>query len=139
MEQTKRTIRDIQRFVMTATMWQNRVENSKQSHLKYAISRVLPGCQKVQRHCESEMVRINIENGQSDEKGNILLRENGDPIFSKAGLQARNQAHDTLFDEEHEIGTYFAKIVPGDLTPAQEDAFEGFVIAPIKDPMAKEP
>lgn len=125
-------IRDIIRFINVASVWQQ--QKQTQSHLKYAISRVLPGCEKAFREHEVEMGRVSIENATCDDKGNVQFDGNGQLVFKPEAMLKRNDEHMKLQDEEDEVGVYFAKVVPTDLTPAQEQAFEGFVIPELTEP-----
>lgn len=139
MDKVKRSMRDIIGFLNVAHIWQHQKQGEGQSHLKFAIAQVMPGCEEANRAHEAKKGRINIECCTVDEKGNVLLDGHGGLIFTREATNKRTDQTEKLLDETVEVEVYFAKVVPPDLTPAQERAFAGFVIPAMVEPPMPEP
>lgn len=101
---------------------------------RYAIMRVLKAAKKVDEDREERLTEINIEGASSDKEGNILTDSTGQPIFNKEASKKRNIEIREILNKEVEVGVYFAKQYPDDLTDFQISAFAGFVIAEIQEP-----
>jgi len=99
----------------------------------------MPVCEQANREHEGKVARNNIECCTADEKGNVIVDGHGSLVFTKEATNKRNAENEKLLDAVVEIEVYFAKVVPPDLTPAQEIAFSGFVIPAIKEPAEEKP
>lgn len=131
MEPTKKSIRDVIRFINVATPWQHRQKN--ESKLSYAISRTLKSCRKIAADYEEKLGEININNCNCDEKGTVLTSPQGGFIFKKEELKKQRAEDRALQDSIVDVDVHIATLVPNDLTAFERDAFEGFVISESKE------
>lgn len=135
MQTVKRSIRDIIRFINVGSVWQQKTQANSQ--LKYAISRTLKTSKKVNEDFEERENELNLRYCTCDEKGNIAAGVNGQFIFAKEKLPARNKERMAMLDEEVELQVYYVQNVKSEnleLTAFEEDAFEGFVLPELSPP-----
>lgn len=136
METTKRTYRDINRFMQTATALLQACTG--ESQFKYALTRVLKSCRSASEKYDDLMAEINITHGSVDDKGNILVDPNTNGfVFTPEKMVSRRKKEQALLDTEVEVGFYHIDLKrpqPVALNGLHEAILEGFVF-----PVADEP
>lgn len=115
-------------FARTASEWLAKAEGNQNTKLGYAITRLEPRVKKVAEQYTNATDDINITHCSTDDKGNILRDEHREYKFTKDALKLRNSDRQKLFESAIEFKPYYATELPKDLTFAELDAFEGFVI-----------
>ena len=125
--------------VMTTYIHMNAFLNSANGYLKdakatkfaYAVRKTATQVAEKLRDVQDLLEDLNINFCATDPKTGIILRgPNGEYQYLKDQLKSRFLAQKELFAAEVEVECHCvdASIVPSDLTHAQLEAFEGFVI-----------
>ncbi len=117
-------------YAVVASAYLAEKESRKDTKLGYAIiTRMDPRVSSAQKRYQLASEEISIDHCATDEKGIVLKDGNGNFEFTKEGLKERNKKRQELFESvEIEVEVYIATQVPDDLTPAEYDALEGFVL-----------
>lgn len=119
-------------FANIAQAWlQAHSENTK---FRYALKKVMQKAQPLLTAHNEQLEDLNIEHCATDKDGVILREASGAHRFTKEGLKARNNAIREWFREtEIEVEVHLCDDVP-ELTEAEREAFEGFVLKPEEAP-----
>jgi hypothetical protein len=125
---TKTTYEKLFTFSHIAQAWLNAGKDRVNTKLGYAITRLAPRLQKLERKYQNAIADIQIDCCEVDERGIILKDERGEFRFTKVGLKDRNRKQLELLEAEIEIEPYYASQAPDDLSESEREAFEGFVL-----------
>ncbi len=125
---TKTTFERLFEFARAADGWLARDKANERTKLGYAISRMTARVKKAQERYLAAVEDINIDACATDDKGIILRDSRGDFTYTRDGLKQRNKLRQELYESEIEVEPYFATQLPDDLTEAEREAFEGFVV-----------
>lgn len=121
------TYRRLTEFLNAAAQWLN---DHKSGHEKfgYALRKVQKAGMRLFEDYNEQRNDLDIEHCMTHANGSLMRDANGALTFDKAGIRARNATVKQLVDATAEIVPFMASSVPADLTPEQQDAFEGLVI-----------
>jgi hypothetical protein len=125
------TWRALQLFAANADVYLAGRSNLE-SKIAYAINRVRDQTTKYAEQLQTQMLDVEIDLCVVDEKDVITRDTAGNLQFTREGLKERNRRQRELLDQTIEIDPFYVSAVPNDLTPAQLDAFTGFVIPPVE-------
>lgn len=121
-----KTYQDVISFVNVATTWASEHKNEGKFH--YALRKMLKQCDAIIETYREKSKDADIEYCLEDDKKAIETNAQGGFKFSKSSLRARDAAVRALGKMPVTITPFIAKTVPLDLSYAERDVFDGFVL-----------
>jgi len=132
----KKTLEQIRTFYGASTAYLSERPENKDTKIGYAIKKTLKKVSAPLEDYDEKIIDNDIDHCHTNSEGVMETNDDGSYKFKPADLKNKRKAAKKIWkeekDKEYEFETYYATQVPAKLDSGLREAFEGFVIEPVK-------